>query len=373
MLSQLPHGIPVAPALGLLLLCGSGLVFAHGGEDHDHAPAAPAVVGSAPHRLADGSVFLPKAAQRQFGLRTLPAKFGSHAVTLELNGRVIADPRAGGKVQATQNGRLELGVKAVLGQRVARGEVLGRLQPLLSGPERGGQQEQAARLEAEIEAGQRRLARLEQLDGVVPAREIESARIELNGMQKRRAALAGGLGEELLRAPLAGVVAAVHGVSGQVVEARETLVEIVDPERLVVEALAYDPVVAAGLGGGSAALPGGELKLDWLGSGRVLREGALPVLFRVRAGAHPPLAVGQVLRLLARTRNTRQGVAVPVQAVLGDAAGATRVWLHVGAERFAPRAVRTAPLDAGSLLVLEGLAEGERVVENGAAALARVR
>lgn len=359
----------------ITLLCGvSSLAFAHGGEDHSHDAPAPIVTGDAPSRLADGSVFLPKATQRQLGLRTRLAQVAAHAATLELNGRVIADPQAGGKVQATQSGRIELARKAVLGQRVAKGEVLATLRPLVGSLERGGQQAQLAELAAQIEAGARRVARLEQLEGIVPAREIEAARIELQGLRARRAAVGGSLGGESLRAPVAGVVAAVNVVAGQVVEARETLFEIVDPNRLAVEALAYDSAVAAGLGEASAAVPGGEVKLVLLGSGRVLREGALPVLFRIAAGKEAlPLAVGQPLKVLAQTRASRQGVAVPRDAVILDAGGATRVWLHVGGERFLPRVVKTAPLDAASLLVLEGLAAGERVVVNGAAALARVR
>lgn len=367
------------------------LVHAHGGEDHSHGEPAPLVTGDAPARLADGSVFLPKAAQRQLGLRTQLAQVAAHAATLEFNGRVIADPQAGGKVQATQSGRIELSPRAVLGRRIAKGEVLATLRPLVGSLERGGQQAQLAELAAQIETGERRVVRLEQLEGIVPAREIEMARIELQGLRARRAALGGSLGIESLRAPVAGVVAGVNVVAGQVVEARETLFEIVDPNRLVVEALAYDSAVAAALGEacgavvasgdlrnrrppceGTAAVPGGELKLAFLGAGQVLREGALPVLFRIVANK-VPVAVGQPLKVLARTRASREGVAVPSDAVIRDAGGAGQVWLHIGAERFLPRAVKTAPLDAASLLVLEGLAAGERVVVQGAAALARVR
>ncbi|MDP2432610.1 MAG: HlyD family efflux transporter periplasmic adaptor subunit [Pseudomonadota bacterium] len=359
--------------LAALLLGFSSLVYAHGGEDHSHdAPAPLVVTGDVPARLADGSVFLPKAAQRQLGLRTRLAQVAAHAATLELNGRVIADPQAGGKVQATQSGRIELSPKAVLGRRVARGEVLATLRPLIGSLERGGQQAQLAELAAQIETGERRVARLEQLEGIVPAREIETAHIELQGLRARRAALGGSLGAESLRAPVAGVVAGVNVVAGQVVEARETLFEIVDPNRLAVEALAYDPGVATGLGEATAAVPGGELKLAFLGAGQVLREGALPVLFRIVANK-VPVAVGQPLKVLARTRASREGVAVPSDAVIRDAGGNAQVWVHVGAERFLPRVVKTAPLDAASLLVLEGLAAGERVVVIGAAALARVR
>jgi hypothetical protein len=42
------------------------------GHDHGDAPAAPSVNG--PQRLPDGSVFLPKPAQRQLGVRTLPTE-----------------------------------------------------------------------------------------------------------------------------------------------------------------------------------------------------------------------------------------------------------------------------------------------------------
>ncbi|MDP2833335.1 MAG: HlyD family efflux transporter periplasmic adaptor subunit [Pseudomonadota bacterium] len=365
-------------ASGLLLLFSS-LAFAHGGEDHSQDEPAPVVMvtGDAPARLADGSVFLPKAAQRQLGLRTQLAQVAAHAATLELNGRVIADPQAGGKVQATQSGRIDLSPNAVLGRRVAKGEVLATLRPLVGSLERGGQQAQLAELAAQSEAGERRVARLEQLEGIVPAREIETARIELQGLRARRAALGGSLGSESLRAPVAGVVAGVNVVAGQVVEARETLFDIVDPNRLAVEALAYDAGVAAGLGEASAAVPGGELKLTFLGAGQVLREGALPVLFRIAVDKivanKVPVAVGQPLKVLARTHASREGVAVPSDAVIRNAAGAAQVWVHIGAERFLPRAVKTAPLDAASLLVLEGLAAGERVVVKGAAALARVR
>ncbi len=364
-----------ARVLFITLLCGiSSSAYAHGGEDHSHDEPVPAplVTGDVPARLADGSVFLPKATQRQLGLRTRLAQVAAHAATLELNGRVIADPQAGGKVQATQSGRIELSPNAVLGRRVAKGEVLATLRPLIGSLERGGQQAQLAELAAQIEAGERRVARLEQLEGIVPAREIETARIELQGLRARRAALGGSLGIESLRAPVAGVVAGVNVVAGQVVEARETLFEIVDPKRLAVEALAYDSAVAVSLGEGTAAVPGGELKLAFLGAGQVLREGALPVLFRIVANK-VPVAVGQPLKVLARTRASREGVAVPSDAVIRDAGGAGQVWVHIGAERFLPRTVKTAPLDAASLLVLEGLAAGERVVVKGAAALARVR
>jgi hypothetical protein len=135
----------------LVLLLASALtvqVWAHGGEDHgDEKKSTPAPVAvdavnavnaqgqvtfiEPALRLPDGSVFVPKSAQRQLALRTQAARKGEFPRTVELNGRVVGDPNAGGRVQTFQSGRIEAGPKglAVLGQRVSKGQVLAWLQP----------------------------------------------------------------------------------------------------------------------------------------------------------------------------------------------------------------------------------------------------
>ncbi|MBN8474040.1 MAG: HlyD family secretion protein, partial [Sulfuritalea sp.] len=119
------------------------------------------------------------------------------------------------------------------------------------------------------------------------------------------------------------------------------------------------------------------LSLVFVGAGRSLREQALPVLFRIGAakGAaqEVPVVVGQTLKVLAATRARQAGVAVPAAAVVRNAANETVVWVHESAERFVARRVRTAPLDAGRMLVAEGLVGTERVVTDGAMALSQIR
>lgn len=85
-------------------------------------------------RLPDGSLFVPKAVQRQLGLRHVIVAVGELAATVELNGTVVADPNAGGRVQATQVGRIEVaaGGLPTLGQKVTRGQLLALLHPVVS-------------------------------------------------------------------------------------------------------------------------------------------------------------------------------------------------------------------------------------------------
>ena len=379
----------------LALLVGSTLavqVSAHGGEDHGDAPKSPAaqapiaavnaqgqVTFNEPAlRLPDGSVFVPKSAQRQLSLRTRPALKGEFPRTVELNGRIVADPNAGGRVQTFQSGRIEAGPNglAVLGQRVSKGQILAWLQPAATALERGTQQSALAELAAQESVLERRLARLQQLEGSVPQKDIEQAEIELAAFKKRKNAVGGSLGREALVAPVTGVVSAANAAVGQVVDAREVVFEVIDPQRLAVEALAYDPLLLEGLTKASAPIVGGVLDLAFVGLGRTLKEQAMPVLFRVKApknGTLPAVAVGQTLKVLAQTRASQAGVAIPSAAVVRNAANESVVWVHESAERFVARKVKIAALDGHTVAVTDGLNGGERVVIQGAASLAQIR
>jgi hypothetical protein len=379
---NLSHRIAAA-LIGATLAAPASL--AHQGEDHSKAAksaapptaaaAAAAAESVAARRLDDGSAFVPKPTQRQLGVRTLLAGTGQHARTFELEGQVAADPNAGGVVQATQSGRIAPGPRGLplLGQRVAKGAVLAYVVPSVSSLERSDQHARLAGLDAQREVAQRRLARYEQLEGSIARKDIEAARLELQGLEAQRSALGAGLAtREALLAPVAGIISRSQVSAGKVVEARDVLYEIVDPHRLLVEAIAHDAQLAQSIGNASALVAGVTLKLAFLGSGRQLREQALPLLFRIEPpGA--PLAVGQPLRIVASAKERVAGVRLPQSAVLRNAAGETVVWLHDSAERFYPKRVRSLALDASYVVVTEGIDPGDRVVIAGAASLAQVR
>ncbi|MDP1735545.1 MAG: HlyD family efflux transporter periplasmic adaptor subunit [Sulfuritalea sp.] len=375
-----------------LALAGGG-ALAHGDEDHSKdakgvtapgsaAPGAPAAL----QRLADGSLFVPKSVQRQLGIRTLPVRIGDLAATVELNGKVIPDPDFSGRVQAPFSGSVMPGPKGMPlpGRKVAKGEVLAWLRPVAGAIERGNQKAQLAELEAQLAIAEGRVKRFEQLEGAVPQKEIDAARIERDALQKRRAFVSASIDSaEPLLAPAAGVVSASHHlVAGQIVDAREVLFEIVDPARLAVEALAYEPGIGATLISASALAGQSALELKFVGAGRQLREQALPLLFRI-VGGTSMVAVGQPVTVVVRTAHQIKGAAVPRAALTKvpegtQSAGAGpvmngAVWVHTEAERFVVRRVRQQALDAANVAIAEGLLEGDRVVIEGAGLLSQVR
>jgi cobalt-zinc-cadmium efflux system membrane fusion protein len=365
-------------AAALLLLLALGATPAFGGEGHDHGDSAPAAAGNAPKRQPDGSVFLPKPSQRQLAVRTQLAEAKALPQTVELTGRVLMDANAGGRVQPTQAGRIEppAGGLPQLGQAVRKGQVLAVVRASAGAIERANQQAQAAELGAQLEQARRRAARLAQLEGAVPQKDIEAARADVGSLEQRLAAVGRSVAAtETLLAPISGVISAAHAVAGQVVDARELLFEIVDPSRLVVEAQAFDlGPLADGIASASASpAPGVTVPLRFTGAGRTQREGAVPLVFRTASTAQAPLAVNQPVKVVVQTRRTIQGIPVPSAAVVKNPSNQDIVWVHAGAEVFVPRMVRTVPLDGASVSVTDGLKPGDRLVTQGAALVNQVR
>jgi len=368
------HRFPAAVALALL---GMHAVHASPGAhgpngEHLDGQATASVSGLA--RLPDGSVNVPKLAQRRMAIRTVKVAEGEHPQTVELNGKVAIDPNAGGRVQAPFAGRIVPGPQGLptAGQAVRKGQALARLAPVASAVERGNQEATLADLRAMRALAERRVARLESLEGTVPAKEIDAARAELASLIGRQKAVAGTVrGIETILSPADGIVASAQVLAGQIVEARDVLFEVIDPARALVEASTPDVTLASRIA--AASLPvAPDAKLVLVGGGRSLRDGALPITFRA-TGTALPLAVGQPVSVLAKLKTTVKGIVLPAAALVRNPANEPVVWIKSGAMRFIAQPVEARPLDAHTIVVTRGLSAENRVVVSGAALINQIR
>jgi hypothetical protein len=364
----------VAPVLALALALQ--VVPAGADAGHDHGGAAPAAGGSGPQRQPDGSVFLPKPAQRQIGVRTIVAELKTLPRSLELSGKVVMDPNAGGKVQALLAGRVQPGPNGLPGpgQVVRKGEVLGYVVPSAGAIERSNQVAQLSDLRANRALAEKRVARLKELADTVPRKEIEAAESELASLTERVAAVGGGLStRDTLVAPVSGVVASASVVAGQVVDARELLFEVIDPARLRIEALAFDASIGADVAAAFVPVGADKVALKFVGASRVLREQALPLVFRAEGARLSQLAVGQPVTVVVQTRSQVKGAPVPSASLMKNPANQTVVWVKTAPEHFEPRVVTVEPLDGATVAVTAGLKAGDRVTTQGATLINQIR
>ena len=370
-----------ALALSTWLLAASALAApgAHGpGGEHLDAPSG-AVSPNGLARLPDGSVNVPKAAQRRMGIRTQIATASDAAATVELPGRIVLDPNASGRVQALHGGRIEPGPRGlpVAGLAVRQGDVLAYVRHHAEPYAQANQQAQLAEIRMQRELADSRAKRLEGLDGTVPRKDIEAAQAEARSLAQRERSIGASLGaREALVAPVSGVIARADLAIGQVVETRELLFEVIDPARLLVEATTSDAGLAARIAGAHlATLP--EARLRLLGAARVLRDGVLPLTFSVSAATPGrgalPLAVGQPVTVVATLQQRIQGFVLPAESVVRSPANEPIVWIKSGAERYIPQPVQVRPLDATTVVVTQGLGADNRVVVQGAPLIAQIR
>jgi hypothetical protein len=344
------------------------------GPNGEHLDGQATATAGGLARLPDGSVNVPKLAQRRMGVRTLMVKEGEYARTVQLNGRASIDPNAGGRVQAPFAGQITPGPNGlpVAGQRVVKGQVLARLRPTGAAIERGNQAAQLAELRANRALLVKRVERLKSLESVVPEKEIEAAQAELTATIGQERAVARSIsGSEAIIAPASGIIASASVLNGQIVESRDVLFEIVDPQRMVIEALSSDAGISRKISAATLVdVPDVELTL--LGGARTLRDGAVPINFRARSTALD-LAVGQPVTVLARLDTKVKGIALPAAALARNPANETVVWIKSGAQRFIALPVEATALDAKTVIVTKGLSPDNRVVVVGTSLINQIR
>jgi membrane fusion protein, heavy metal efflux system len=367
-----------AAVLAFVFVLSVTPLFAHEGEDHaDQPKTVPTPTGDLAQRLPDGSVFVPKAAQRIFALRTIVTESTVHRRTTELPGRVIPDPNASGFVQAAIGGRLSppQGGFPRLGTPVAAGDILAYVTPPMQAIDVSDMRQKQGELDQQISIAERKLARYETLapSGAVARSQLEDSRSEVAGLKERRAMLDKSRREpEALIAPVSGVVADGNAVAGQIAQPNAIVFHIIDPQKLWIEALSFE-VIPDVQGAFAKTASGKTFNVSYRGSGFADRSQSIPVHFAIEGGDLSGLRAGQFVSVTVRTEAERPGIAIPRSAPVRAANGQDIVFEHVAAELFIPRMVRIAPLDGERVLVSAGLEAGKRIVTQAAELLDHVR
>lgn len=366
--------------LAAAALTGAMIADATAGPGHDHGEgghdATADAGGYVPRRLPDGDVFLPKPSQRLLSVRTAVAEAKKTQTSEELIGTVIADPASEGRVQAPVDGSVELAKDGVafVGERVKAGDVLAYLAPSMPVYERGYLEQLTAEVDGKMRIAEQRLKRLQGVrDNYIAQKDIDDTQVELSALQEQKRVLEPKGQRIALTAPVDGIISVANVRAGQVVDARDTLFEIVDPDRLWIEAIGasgrnYDDLDAA-----HAALDEGRsVPIRFVGSAPALRHQARPLFFEV-SRSDASLAIGTRVHVVLQTGSPVNGIVVPETAIVRANNGLNRIWVKIGAEQFQPQDVRTEPLGNGDVLVTAGLETGSRVVVSGSELINQVR
>ena len=362
-------------------------------DRHELGPVTVHPAGQLPPGFEEeehGAISFLKEQQWTLEFGTAPAEVRSLRSSVTVP--AVVRPRAGGEaiLAAPVPGRVDpLSDVPVPGARVRAGTVLARIVPR-SDDLRDAAALRAARVEAEQDHGlaARQRDRVERLveARALPARRLDEAQAALATSKARLDAArdrwsrfealsqAGesGSGDSAftVRAPFDGVVSQVRFAPGASVEENESLVRLVDPDRVHVVGAVPESSAAA-----LRSVEAGELLLDGdpaialsrpLSVGRVVDpiSRTTEVRFDFDNGS-VRLQIGQSVGLRLFTGGEISGIAIPEPAIVDDA-GRPVVFVQTGGESFERRPVRLGGRAGGWVHILDGVEPGERVVHRGA-------
>ena len=321
---------------------------------------------------------------------TAPVRETEVRVSIRVPATVDALPGGQAVVSAPAPGRFLADTLPDVGDRVAAGQALGRLEPrLTAGNDRATLGSDVAEGQAVLEAARAEMTRAERLlaERAVPARRVEEAKrattvaeARLRSAEARLAqrdeTLRSGGGAAAgnaytLRAPIAGRIVDVLATLGASYDEGAALFKIArtDAVELRADVPAADAPRARRLTAVDLELPGRPdplpLRFHHVHDPGVLDPTTKALALQMEV-ANPggELLIGQVGTAILYTAGTQRMPAVPKAAVLMEA-GRPYVFVQTGGERFARRLVEIAARDGDLVGVRSGVKPGERVVVRG--------
>ena len=300
---------------------------------------------------------------------------------------VQAPADGGAEIPAPADGYFASAGLARAGSRVDAGDVLGYLVPRLgAGADLGDSQVAYQRAQSAVELARNDVQRLERLheQGAIPLRRLEEARQGLRVAEAEWQAARSRLNQAqtgaeasgiALRAPVAGEVVEARAQPGGFVRAGERVFRIATPERRwlqvqVPERYAADLPQASGVWFDHPA-EGTRVLDDTVGAHRVQVATAVDpatrtasVTFEYPRDAGPSL-IGNRFAAHVFARAPQPLLAIPRSALMEDA-GRQVAFVQTSGETFARREVEIGLVDGDWVAVRHGVAEGERVVSEGA-------
>ncbi|MHB0970440.1 MAG: efflux RND transporter periplasmic adaptor subunit [Thermoanaerobaculia bacterium] len=377
-------------------------IEAHGFRDvHDlgvvtvhHSLEAAIAAAPKDEEGGGGTISYLKEQQWKTDFATAPVGTARMRASVEASAELRPTADGAASVAAPAAGRIIAGRFPQIGTLVARNAVLAQIAPNIAADidlaslQLDADRARLAAAQAEME--QKRVEELFAQEAVAERRVIDAraraatARAELRAAETRLAQFHGtqtvsgqGAADRIaLRAPIAGVITAVHVAPGSAVAAGTVVFEIVNLERLLLEVHVPEAEFARLRNAtGAAFYPQGftePVEITPEKGGRLVAFGGvvdqrtrtIPLVFEL-ANRDNALRAGMSGRALVYTGAATNALAIPLTAVVEENAQPV-AYVEVEGESFERRALKLGAHDGALVQVLSGLAAGERVVTRGA-------
>lgn len=346
--------------LTLLPVASTDSVLAHGDDPHQDNK----------EDLKSSNINIPKETQFLFNITTRQVKTGDFTEGIQLFGTVV--PSSGGQaiIAAPISGRItSLSVK--VGQRVEKGHVLLSIEQTLDTQTQINLLSQKNTLKSEYEAAKKEYDRLKSISNIVAQRDIDEATARMETAKYNLALLNSSTGRVLtFRSPIKGVVGNFNLSIGSIVNFNEVLLTIYNLEKVYVEAQVYDKDIQAIYDGSKFMVECADnrheaVEVSLLSPAQTINptNQSQRVLFEM-ANKDEDFKIGEFVYVRTFQKGSIRGLAVPNSSIT-EINGKPAVFVKNSAEEFELRYVQLGQDNGHYTIILAGIKEGERIVDQG--------
>ena len=353
----------------LLLLCLLPSVSYYKVQAHDGHAEPGAKAGS----LSDAFV-VEKETQFLFSIITERVSLADLNQSIQVLGTVVPSPQGRAVIQTPQTGKI-VSLRVSVGQRVAEGQVLAVVEQQIDAGTQIDILAQKNAVDAEYNAAKAQYERLKSIEDIAAKKHITEARARFETATRNKRLFDANASKNLgstkmvtLTAPISGVVGTFNYSIGAVINSGETLFDITNLDKVLVEAQVFSSdtrelknlqkVIAASNNEGDTT----QYLLKMLSVAQTVSEDnqAQRVVFEI-IRPNGQFKIGENINVRLFTKNRVRQVVVPTEAVT-DVNGKPAVFIKDNAEQYSISYIASGESNDRKFAILKGVEEGERVV-----------
>ena len=361
-------------ALFLMVLCllpaaVSNTAAAHGGEDHGTDGAAGGTLAN--------TFMVEKETQFLFNIGTQKIVTGNFNQSTQVLGTIIPSPQGMAVIQSPQAGKI-ISLRVTVGQRVGAGQVLAVIEQQVDAGTQINILSEKNRVEAEYNAAKAQYERLKAIEDIAAKKDVTEAKARYETALKNRQLFTANAGKNAgstkmitLTAPISGVVGAFNYSIGAVVNTGETLFDITNLEKVLVETQVFAndaaQLKAVEKITATSTAPNDTIsyRLKLLSTAQSVNNNnqSQKVIFEI-LNSRSQFKIGENINVNIFSKNISTQLVVPAAAIT-EVNGKPAVFIKDKAEQYSISYINKGTSNQNFTTIIKGMEEGERVVTEG--------
>lgn len=341
----------------------------------------PAAAHDEPAGKSGGSISstfsVEKETQFLFNILTQKIETGDFNQSTQVLGTVIPSPQGRAVIQSPQTGKI-ISLKVSVGQKVSSGQVLAVIEQQVDAGTQINILSQKNSVEAEFNAAKAQYERLKAIEDIAAKKDVTEAKARYETALKNKQLFNANAGRNTgntkmitLTAPISGVVGTFNYSIGAVINAGETLFDITNLEKVLVETQVFANdaeqlksvekiTTSSNMQNDTSSY---HLKLVSTAQSVNGTNQSQKVIFEI-INPQSLFKIGENINVNIFSKNVSSQMVVPNEAIT-EINGKPAVFVKDNAEQYSISYINKGPANSKYTTIIKGVEEGERVVVSG--------